>query len=105
MSQVLDRIELNDGNVLYGIVDYVSKREAYFFDLGNESHEDYTMLAVLWKGNNPRLRFSVYCAIEYPYLPLPKAIIIPLNSVKESSVKFTKTKNPKSKRSRRIRLR
>lgn len=95
---VFDTVTLKDGRKFYGIVDYVSTKQIYFFDFTTEVDIDYIILAILWRGNTETLRFSVFSAIEYPTVRLPRAILIPISGIEECSVCLKKTKPQKSQK-------
>lgn len=99
-QRVLDKIELNDGRVIYGIVDYVTTKQIYFFDLTREEYSDYVLLAILWQGNKPNLRFSVYVATEYPFVAIPSAVLIPKKNIKECTAAVRNTKKAKQRRTK-----
>jgi hypothetical protein len=101
-KNLLDAIELKDGKTLIGIVDYISSKQLYFFDFTQDTDVDYLLLAILWKGNNPGMRFSVYCTINYPTVQLPRAILVPISNIQRAIYNIT-TKKPKQ-RKRNIRL-
>src|SRR4030065_1216963 len=95
---MLDTIKLKDGRTLIGIVDFISNKQIYFFDFSKEISVDFILLAILWKGNSPDLRFSVYTTINYQNLNLPRAILIPTNHIKTSTKQFVPTKKPKQRK-------
>lgn len=97
-STLLDTIILKDGKKLTGIIDYVSSKQIYFFDFTHEVNIDYLLLAILWKGYNANIRFSVYCIVEHPETALPRAILIPINNIKSSDKKLSKTKKIKQRK-------
>ena len=97
-STVLDIIKLKNDKNLSGIIDYVSSKQIYFFDFTQETNIDFLLLAILWKGNNPNIRFSVYCTINYPEIELPRAILLPLINIESSSKNLELTKKPKQRK-------
>lgn len=98
LTPLLDKITLKDGRTLTGIMDFVSTKQIYILDFTNNEEVDYLLLAMLWKGNKPEMRFSVYCSIYYPSLKLPKAILIPKNNISETSRQIDTTKISKVKK-------
>jgi len=96
-NTVLDIIKLKNNKTLIGIIDYISTKQIYFFDFSQELDKDFLLLAILWKGNNPNIRFSVYCIIEFPEIKLPRAILIPLSNIEDSSKNVEITKKPKQR--------
>ena len=102
-NTLIDSIELKDGRNLLGIADFISNKQIYFFDFTQEPNVDYLLLAILWKGYSPDIRFSVFCAIYYPDLTLPRAKffdedLIPTINIKSSSKNFTPTKKSKQRK-------
>lgn len=89
-SKLLTTIQLKDGRTLTGIVDFIIGKQLYFFDFSHEYNIDYLMLTLLWRGNHPHLRFSVYCTIHFPELILPRAILIPLSNIEQTNHHLTK---------------
>lgn len=98
-TSLLDKISLKDGREFIGIVDFVNNKQIYMFDFTNEINTDYILLAILWKGYNPNLRFSVYCSINYPDVKLPRAILIPKNHINttDKEIKITKSSKVRKK--------
>ena len=103
INYLLNTIELKDGRILTGIIDYSTKKQLYFFDFTNEENMDYILLSMLWKGNKPELRFSVFCVIHYPAIELPKAKLIPVSNIKYINADIPDYDKPKQ-RKRLIRL-
>jgi len=97
---LLNKITLKDGRELLGVVDFVTKKQLYFFDFTDNHTIDYVTLCILWRGNNPEMRFSVYFMLEYPDLKLPKVILIPQTNIEDLSGKLPDHK--KSKQRKRI---
>jgi hypothetical protein len=97
-TRLLDQIELNDGRIFIGIIDFVSTKQIYVFDFTREPKEEFILLAILWKGYNPELRFSVYCSINYPDIRLPRAILIPKNHITSTDKEVQLTKPNKTKK-------
>lgn len=85
---LLSKIELHDGRELIGVIDFVTKKQIYFFDFTFEESIDYILLTMLWKGNNNKMRFSVFCAVEYPDVRLPQAKLIPVSNIKNINTKI-----------------
>lgn len=79
--KLLNKIQLDDGKKYAGIVDFVNTKHVYFFDFTNNTEIDYVTLAILWKGYNPELRFSVWCMMNYPNLQLPTVILLPIKHI------------------------
>jgi len=80
---LFNQITLKDGRELRGIIDYVTSKQIYFFDYTNNKNVDYILLSILWKGNHSDMRFSVFCAIEFPDLDLPNVVLVPQSNVAE----------------------
>jgi hypothetical protein len=78
---LFNKITLKDGRVVKGIIDYITTKQIYFFDYTNNKNVDYVLLSILWKGNHDNMRFSVFCAIEFPELELPNVILIPQSNI------------------------
>ena len=78
---LLDKIQLDDGREFIGIVDFVNTKHVYFFDFTNNLEMDYVTMVILWKGYNPSIRFSVWSMINYPNMPLPKVLLLPMRSI------------------------
>ena len=95
---IMDEIVLNDNRTLTGIIDFVSNKQIYFFDFTQETHIDYLLLAILWKGYKPELRFSVFCSIHYPEMNLPRAILLPTVNIKTTSKEVITTRRPKQRK-------
>lgn len=98
MQSVIETVRLKDGTSLTGIVDFVSSKQIYFFDFTNETQTDFVLIAVLWKGNQPTLRFSVFCACEYPSIKLPRAILIPISNIVNKEVVIKHFPKPKQRK-------
>lgn len=98
MERLFDRLVLKDGTQLHGIIDYITVKHIYFFDFTKEKPEELVFQAILWKGNNTGVRFSVYMAIENPTTYLPRAILIPIRSVQFTESLLETTKKAKQKR-------
>ena len=99
-SKLLTTLTLKNDEQLIGIVDFINNKQLYFFDFSKEHNVDYILLSVLWQGNAPNLRFSVFCTINYPKLHLPKALLIPLSSIEKTNHPLTKTIKAKNRRVR-----
>ena len=97
MYDLLNKIKLKDGTEFIGIVDFVSNKKIYMFDF-SKVQEDFIILATLWAGNSDSLRFSVYCAINYPHIKLPQAIIIHKNNIEVSNKELVETEKTKFRR-------
>ncbi len=78
---LFNKITLKDGRQIKGIIDYVTTKQIYFFDYTNNKNVDYVLLSILWKGNHADMRFSVFCAIEFPDLDLPTVVLIPQSNI------------------------
>lgn len=98
IEYLLNIVELKDGRSLIGIIDYDTKKQLYFFDFTNEENLDYLLLSMLWKGNKPNMRFSVYCVVYFPNLILPKANLIPLTNVRSINGKIPEYERPKQRK-------
>ena len=97
VEKLLETITLDTGRVFVGIVELITKKHVYMFDF-SKSPKEYIELAILWKGNHPDLRFSVYCSIEHPGIILPKTVLIPVSSIRDSTKIIEENKIPKYKK-------
>lgn len=97
-DQLLDIIKLKNGKTLCGIIDYVTTKQLFFLDFTTESEIDYLLLAIMWKGSNNNMRFSVYVTIHYPTVKLPQAKLIPINNITSTNRPLVKIKSPKQRR-------
>lgn len=97
MDRLLDCLVLNDGTELHGIVDYITTKHAYFFDFTHAENKNYILLAAIWRGttNAGEVRFSVYSTIEFPTIPLPRAVLIPKSNIQSASCDLSPTKKAK----------
>ena len=82
-DNLFNKIMMKDGRDVIGIIDFVTSKQIYFFDYTNNKNIDFTLLSILWKGNHADMRFSVFCAIEFPELELPNVVLIPQSNIKE----------------------
>jgi len=101
-SLLLNKIVLKNGKTYHGIIDYVTKRQVYFFDFSEmyKFNTDLLIMAMMWKGNSSsNIRFSIYVALNYPNFPLPPAKLIPAASIEECDIPLNET--PKGKQRRR----
>lgn len=57
---LIDTIILNNGRELRGVIDFIGKKQIYFYDFTDTNRVDLLTLMCLWKGNEPELRFSVW---------------------------------------------
>lgn len=97
-SHLLDIIITKDGKKFSGIIDYTTTKQLYFFDFTSESEIDYLLLAIMWRGNNNNLRFSVYTTIHYPDVKLPQAKLLPISNIETMNKTIEKVKPPKQRK-------
>lgn len=100
VNPLFDRIILESGEELYGIMDYVSKKHVYFFDFSQTSNPDLTLVVMLWRClNDANKRFSVYATVNFPQIELPQANLIHRNHISDSTCSLDVT--PKEKQQKR----
>ena len=97
-NYLLNKIELKNGKSFIGIVDYITTKQLYFFDFTNEKYIDYILLAILWKGNYDNMRFSVFCAINFPNIDLPRVILLPQSNIEDIDGMLPEFDKPKQKK-------
>ena len=82
-QKLLDRIELYDGTIIVGIVDYVNKKHVHLFDFTGIDDPNIVLLAMLWRTDEENsLRFSLYVTKKYPTIQIPRIKLIHRNNIK-----------------------
>lgn len=85
-QKLLDRLELYDGSIIIGIVDYVNKKHVHLFDFTGINDPNIVLLAMLWKTDTTtNLRFSLYVTKNWPQLKVPQIKLIHRNNIKTSN--------------------
>lgn len=76
-NATLDWIEMTNGDVFRGVLDYSNNKFIHFYNFDDKNvTPDLVIVAIIWRLNNPSTRFSVYCALNFPKIELPKINII-----------------------------
>lgn len=85
-NATLDLIELSNGDVHRGIVDYSNQKFVHFYNFSDEVvSPDLVLIAIAWKLRHQHLRFSVYCSIHFPMVELPRINIINRKGIEKLS--------------------
>lgn len=93
---LLTKIEIQSGEIFVGIIDFVTQKKLFFFNIDDDDH---LLLAIMWSGDTERLtRFSVFCATNFPHIILPKAKLITIGDIKTSTTPITPTPKIKIKK-------
>lgn len=69
--QILDKITLNCGNAISGIIDFSCTKHLIVVDLTNNASPSLTKRLIEWRLYYPNLRFTVYASMFGVSHPLP----------------------------------
>ena len=87
-QKLLDRIELYDGTIIVGIVDFVNRKHIHLYDFTSSNDPNLVLLAMLWRTEKPEIRFSIYASIYAPDINIPQIKLIHKNNIKSSNRKL-----------------
>lgn len=85
IDPIFDYIVLQNGEELYGIVDYVNTKHVYLFVFNNIDNVDYTLMALQWKTSDTPMRFSIFCTVNFPQMELPKVTLLHRKYIEDTS--------------------
>ena len=77
---MLDRIETKE-KVRTGIIDYVNKKQVFFYDLTHNNDEGIRILITMWYLYGCEMRFSIFAGSHAPEVKLPPLSVVAMNSI------------------------
>lgn len=83
---ILDWIKMSNGDTLVGVVDFSNEKFIHFYNFDLiEDDPSCIIAAIVWKAKYHTMRFSVFCALHYPQLKIPRVNLVNRRGVKDMS--------------------
>lgn len=92
----LDWIEMSNGDIHRGIVDFSNQKFVHFYNFETDDiSPDIIIVAIIWRLKYRETRFSVFCAVNYPHLRLPRINIVNKKGINYLSSNGVESNKPK----------